>query len=173
MFTIRNTVLCTTVTMILLLLARPGRAQTSSYGELQSAYIYNFAKYIKWPAEYQTFTIGVFGDADIMDQLAKTLKGKKIGGKEITLKKIGSAEESAQCHIVYLPSSKSKDLPSLLKAVNGKSVLVVTEEDLIKKGAVISFVVEDDKLRFKLNQSAMTKAGLIAAEGLLKLAIIM
>lgn len=153
-------------------IGKPSLAQTSSYGELQAAYMYNFAKYIKWPQEKQKFIIGVFGDAEIMDGLQTTLKEKKIGGKEVVLKKITSTEELAECHIIYLPESNSKSLSLLINTIAGKSVLVVTEEDLIRKGATISFVVEDDKLRFKLKQSALSKAGLVASEGLLRLAIL-
>lgn len=70
------------------IIGKAAQAQTSSYGELQAAYIYNFAKYISWPDEAQQFVIGVFGDADIMDDLEITLKGKKVRGKPIALKKI-------------------------------------------------------------------------------------
>jgi hypothetical protein len=40
------------------------QAQTHVYAlrELQAAYIYNFAKYIKWPAEAEAFVIGVYAE---------------------------------------------------------------------------------------------------------------
>jgi hypothetical protein len=43
---------------------------------------------------------------------------------------------------------------------------------MIKKGAMISFVVEDEKLRFKLKKASLASAGLVASDGLLKLAIV-
>src|SRR5688572_9887513 len=120
------------------IMGEPAKAQTSSYGELQAAYMYNFAKYISWPQEGQEFIIGVFHDADIMAELEATLAGKKVRGKPIVLKKIRTAEETMTCNIVYLSESNSRSLGLVIAAVKDKNVLIVTEDDLIKKGATIS-----------------------------------
>lgn len=160
---------------VMLMTAMPVTAQTSSYGELQAAYLYNFAKYISWPGESQQFVIGVFQEADIMDDLETTLKGKKVKGKVIVLKKITTTEELQGCNIIYVSESNSKSLSLLTESVpgKGKGILIVTEEDMIRKGAIISFVIEDDKLRFKLKKRALDEAGLVASDGLLKLAILL
>ena len=150
---------------------RTALAQTSSYEELQAAYIYNFAKYIRWPDEKPIFVIGVYGETEIVEFLQKTLEGKKVGTREIELRVILKPDHIQDCNIIYVPESDSRKIEELSKAVSGKNILVVTEDDLIKKGAAISFVVEDDRLRFKLKKSALAEAGLSASEGLLKLAI--
>ncbi len=86
---------------------------------------------------------------------------------------LDKVEESLQCNIVYLPETGSKNLSLLCSTVAGKNVLIVTEEDLIKKGAHICFIVKDDRLAFKIKQDAVAKAGLKVSEGLLKLAILL
>jgi hypothetical protein len=150
---------------------KPVHAQTSSYSELQSAYMFNFAKYIKWPGEVNVFVIGIYGKTDFFDTWRNTLQAKKIGGREISVREFGTMEELKGCHIVYIPTTESKKLAEIRTATAGKNILIVTEDDLIKKGAAISFVVEDDRLRFKIKKSLLSEAGLTAAEGLLKLAI--
>lgn len=150
----------------------PANAQTASFGELQAAYIYNFAKYISWPQEGQQFIIGVFREADIMADLESTLSGKKVRGKAISLRKVTTPEELSLCNIVYVSESNSGNLALITIALNEKSILLVTEEDLIRKGAAISFVVKDDKLRFKLKKKILDQSKLVASEGLLKLAIL-
>jgi hypothetical protein len=146
-------------------------AQTSSYQELQAAYIFNFAKYIKWPGDAKTFVIGVYDDDEIMDLLKTVLAGKKIAGREIELRVVTDSDDLTGYNIVYVPEGGSKEVSRLSNAISGKSILLVTEEDMIKKGAMISFVVEDEKLRFKLKQTSLTGSGLVASEGLLRLAI--
>lgn len=146
-------------------------AQHSSYEELQAAYIYNFAKYIKWPEEKTEFVIGVYGETEIVESLQKTLEGKKVGNRDITLRVIRKPDPFLDCNIIYLPESGSRNLSEVAAATAGKSILIVTEDDLVKKGATISFVLEDDRLRFKIKKSALESAGLKASEGLLKLAI--
>jgi hypothetical protein len=155
-----------------LLLSAEVIGQTSSYGELQAAYLFNFSKYIKWPVESKTFVIGIYGQADILAELQRLLSAKKAGGKVILLKEITSVDELSECHIIYLPESNSRSLALVKETVADKSILIVTEEDLIKKGATISFVVEDDRLKFKLKQTALSRAALTASEGLLRLAIL-
>lgn len=159
--------------LILLVGSVNASGQASSYGELQAAYIFNFAKYIKWPGTATTFVIGVAGETDILDALQNTLKGKKVGGREIEIRAMTTLEEAGLCRIVYLPASNSGAITDLKLAVAGKNVLIVSEEDLTKHGACISFIVEDDRLRFKLRKAVLEAAGLEASEGLLKLAILL
>lgn len=147
-------------------------AQTSSYIELQAAYLYNFAKYITWPAESPQFTIAVVGSEDVITGLNRTLKGKKVVGKPLVLKLIMADDALDGYQIVFLPEQSSAILPDLVAIALQKNVLIVTEEDLIKKGAGISFVVQDDKLRFKLKRKILDDAGLVVSEGLLRLAIV-
>ncbi|MBA3682396.1 MAG: YfiR family protein [Bacteroidetes bacterium] len=149
-----------------------GYAQTSTYGKLQAAYVYNFAKYIKWPNNFEVFNISVLGETEITEDLKAVLKNKKASGKEIALNVINTLEEAKDINILYVPSSRSRDLPYILKTLEGKNVLVLTEEDLARKGATISFIMEDDKLGFKINKNVLIKAGLTVSEGLLKMAVI-
>lgn len=146
-------------------------AQTSSYGALQAAYLFNFAKYITWPQESEEFIIGIYGESEILDELQSILGEKKAGGRVIVIRVITSVDQVDGCRIVYLPGSNTKNLSVLKEAIGHKSILVVTEEDLIRRGASISFVVEDDRLRFKLKTKSLSDAGLKASNGLLKLAI--
>jgi hypothetical protein len=165
-----------THTLILIILSWiviPGRAmaQVTSYGKLQAAYIYNFAKYTKWPQDPVQFNIGILGETEIMEDIKSTLKDKKASGKGINLLLINTVEQAKDLNILYIPAQRSGNLPLVLKLLEGSSVLVVTEEDLIRKGAAISFVIEDDKLGFKVNKSVLSKTNLVLSEGLLKLAI--
>jgi hypothetical protein len=147
-------------------------AQTSSYTELQAAYIYNFAKYIQWPNEFTQFTIGVLRSEEIAKDFAKILKGKKIAGKPLVIQLVDPEEKLDGLHMLFLPDEASDDLPGLIDHALSKHILTVTEDDLIRKGAGISFVVQDDKLRFKLKKKILDDSGLVASDGLLRLAII-
>lgn len=148
-------------------------AQTSSYGELQAAYLFNFAKYIKWPGETSEFVIGVYGEQEVMELFSNILTGKRAGGKNIRVKIIEEPGDASDCNIVYIASPASRKLKLLTEITEGKSILLVTAEDLITSGAMISFFVEDDKLKFKLKKQTLAETGLTASDGLLKLAIVL
>ena len=148
-------------------------AQTSLYEELEAAYLFNFAKYVKWPDEAETFVIGIYGEADNIEFLRSALESKKIRDKSIALTILDDVDEIAGVSMIYVPESSTKNFNALVQALAGKSILIVTGKDLTKKGAMISFVVEDKKLRFKLRKSALDAADLVASDGLLKLAILL
>lgn len=147
-------------------------AQTFSYKELQAAYIYNFAKYIKWPTVSNTFVIGVYREVENVEILKKALAGKTVRSKMIEIRLLDNVNDLSGINIVYLPESESKYIKEVVGAVSGSPILLVTEEDLIKKGAAISFVVSDDLLKFKLKKVVFDVTGLVAMDGLLKLAIL-
>jgi hypothetical protein len=150
----------------------PGVSQTSSYSELQAAYLYNFAKYITWPGESSEFTIAILGSEEALKNIERKLKDKKVVGKLLVLKLIATDDTLDAVNIVFLPEDASRELPKLVELARSKNVLIVTEEDLIKKGAGISFVVQDDKLRFKLKKKILDDTGLVVSDGLMRLAII-
>ena len=137
--------------------------------KLEAIYMYNFTKYINWQhAGGEGHTIGVWEESEVASELEANLKSK--GG--IVVKVIKTAAEAKACEIVYLPKTKSGQLNALMTAA-GSDVLIVTEEDLAAEGASVSFVLDGSKLRFKINQGALNKAGLQASSSLLSLAILL
>ncbi len=141
--------------------------------QLQAAYLYNFAKYIQWPNEFEEFVIGIYKDEKLQDAFYHTIKERKILGKNIIFKEISIPESALQCHMIYLTSAYSGRLASINKVIKTNSILIVTEDDLIKKGAMVSFILIDEKFKFKMKHSLVTQNGLLVREGLLKLAIIL
>ena len=115
--------------------------------------------------------IGVIGESKMLSELEKSLTGKSVGNKRIVVKSV-SVQEAGRCQMAYVPNTSSAMLASILKATSGKNVLVVTQEDLATKGAGISFFTSNGKLKFKLNQSALQKAGLQTSNSLLSFATV-
>ena len=154
--------------VICLAFSMEGQAQVPTR-KLEAIYMYNFTKYINWQRTGgQGHTIGVWEESEVATELQDNLKNK--GG--IVVKVISTAAEAKECEIVYLPKTKSAQLSQLMAAA-GSDVLIVTEEDLAAKGASVSFVQDGSKLRFKINQGALDKAGLQASSSLLSLAILL
>ncbi|UII32945.1 YfiR family protein [Fulvivirga ulvae] len=156
---------------ILLLAQHHVRAQESSYNELQAIYIYNFAKYTSWPQQFDTFTIAIFDDAEMHKVISQKLADKTIKGKPIDVKLIYSVTEADGHQLIYLNNKHSRTLTEVLNNYRQQNILIVTENDLIKKGAMISFLVIGNKLRFKINPAALKDKELTASEGLLSLAL--
>ncbi|MDQ3394370.1 MAG: YfiR family protein [Bacteroidota bacterium] len=139
------------------------------------SFIYNFTKYIEWPASYQTgdFVIAVLGDSEIIIELEKMAENKSVGSQKFVIKKLKSADEIEKCHLLFIPVSKSKELTQALLKLEGKPTLIVTEKPgMASQGSGINFVMMDGKWKFELNKSATEKSNLKVSSDLAKFAII-
>ena len=135
-------------------------------------FLYNFMKYIEWPQD-QTgdFVIGVVGDSPIKKDLQTLAETKKAKGRKIVIKIINIPDDAVSCNMIFIPSAKSTQLKPIAEKVKGKAVLIVAErEGLAKKGAAISFAVnDDDALQFDFNKSVLDSQSLKIANLLMQL----
>jgi hypothetical protein len=140
-----------------------------------SIFIYNFTKYIQWPAGQQSgdFVIGVLGNgANIVEELTKITANKTVGTQKIVVKKFKSAAEAGTCHILFIPSSGSHNFDDVQNMLKGKPTLVITEKSgLAQKGSGINFILQDNKWKFELNEAATQASGLKVSRELTQLAI--
>lgn len=165
-----------TVALIGLFMPKSSHSQSINYRS-QSLFIYKFTKYIYWPKESikEDFVIGVYGNSPIFNELLTMATIKKAGkGQKIVVKKIRSVSQIKNMHLVYVTSSKSREIREVSEKVKGKPTLLVAERGgLAKKGACINFMImENNVLRFEVNKSELKKHQLNMAEELLKLGFV-
>jgi len=150
-------------------------AQEKPTHEIHSAMLYNFIKYVQWPDEGDAgeFVVGVLGDDNVYNTLKQWYNGKPKGNKKYVVKKLSAPTETAECNVVYIGKSKNKDFEAVKSTITGKSVLTITDGNgMGQKGSCINFKVIDGKLKFELNQSAVTSSNLKVSGQLASMAII-
>lgn len=158
--------------VILFFGASSSQAQVHRY---HSLFLYNFTKYIQWPANYQQgdFVIGVLGDSPIQEHLENIADNKTAGSQKFVIKKFDSPEQVTQCHMLYLPDSESKHIDDLKAKLQGKSTLIITERNgMAEKGSNINFILVDGKVKFEMNKKETDDANLKVSTELSRLAII-
>ena len=137
--------------------------------KIQSLYIYNFAKYIQWSNPGDKFIIGIYSDNTSYNELANVLKNRKVGTRAFEVKKLSSPAEASSCHIVFINNSHSSSFKKIQATADLNNTLLVTARDMTDKGASISFILKDQKLKFKINQDACRASGLQVSNNLLAL----
>lgn len=150
-------------------------AQIRDY-RFHTVFIYNFTKLIKWPKNYQSgdFVIGVLGNSPIIRELQKMAARKTAGMKRqrIIIKRFSSLSQISNCHILFIPNSKSSYLPTINQSFPRSPMLVVTEKrGMAQSGSGINFVLRNGRWRFELNQNATANRGLIVSRNLKRFAI--
>lgn len=151
------------------------QAQTSDY-RFHSVFMYNFTKYIQWPAAAQTgdFVIGVIGNSSIIAELEKMATNKTVGQQKIVVKKFKNVADISDCQMLFIPSADNVDFEAALAKLSGKSTLILTDKNgLGRKGSGINFVLVNGKWKFELNKDATQNAGLKVSQELSRLAILL
>ncbi|HWR98573.1 MAG TPA: YfiR family protein [Candidatus Methanoperedens sp.] len=142
-----------------------------TFGEYQvkAAFLKNFVKFVEWPPPAQSLTLCILGDDPFKEALAGSEEAG--GGRKLTYRRIGAVREAADCQAVFVPAGQRQLLPDLLAAVAGRPVLTVGDgEGMAAAGLMLSFLIEDQKVRFDANLASARRAGLTISSRLLGLA---
>ncbi len=169
------------IVITLILLGSTGFAPKSDYqkvdtnAKIKAVFIYNFTKYIEWPAEDQVgeFKIGILGEnPPLFNELDKMSKVKKVSNRSFSIKSFSSLSEIVQPHILYIPVDSTELLKEAVKRLSGKSTLIVTEKPgMALQGSAINFVIVGSRQKFELNKSNVSKHNLKVASTLETLAV--
>lgn len=159
-------------------LLRPGvgASQTPSSAQehqVKAAFLYNFAKFIEWPQARSEgpIVLGVLGNASFGRALEQAVDGKNINGRPLVVKQSARIEELTPCHILFIPSSQARETERIFKLLTGAPVVTVGEtEGFARRGGVINFFLEQNKVRFEVNPDVAARAHLRISSRLLSLA---
>ena len=174
--------LCTALgTVSLILVAGLFGVEASSEGldenQLKAAYLYNFARYVEWPSSAHeskgsSLEIGVVGGGPVSDLLKKTVVGKKVGDRQLRVVDVLSPKDARNSHILFIPGdSSAADQKQVVEDLKGTHVFVVGDSDnFAKRGGIANFIVSDSRVKFAINKTAATRAGLKVSSKLLRLA---
>ena len=167
--------------LIALMLSVPlvcGSAQPEELTEYQvkAAFIYNFAKFVEWPAEAfadgnAPLRVCVLGENPFGQELMRVVNGKKIGNHELLVSNFAEPQMAKGCHVLFVSSSERGRIAQVLEAMRRANVLTVGEHgDFLRHGGIIRFVLDEGKVRFEVNLSASEKARVKISSKLLTLA---
>ena len=161
------------VTLSLTGLPAETQGSAASEPEIKAAMIHNFTKFAEWngpKADLKTaIVIGVHADDPVFEALENLVR-ERGGGRAVQLRRIEQPSGAEACHVLYLGRGAKKRVPDFVAAAR-KGVLTVGDgADFVKAGGMIGFIIADNKLRFEVNLTAATPAGITISSRLLRLA---
>src|SRR5436190_7483234 len=168
------------LSLLLLRVGAPANAQEDSQPteyQIKAAFIFNFAKFVESPAAAfpkpsSPIIVGVLGENPFHDALEKTIKNKTVDEHPVVIREFRAATDATNCHILFISSSEKARLAQILKQLNGRSVLTISEmPGFTEAGGMINFVLEGTKIRFQINNDAANDAGLKISAKLLGLGL--
>ncbi len=153
----------------------PSSPELTSY-DVEAAYLYNFGKFVKWPADSgsasQPFSICILGEDNFGRKLDDLIANDRIQGRGIVARRLSSADTADNCQIVFLGLSEDVHLKKDIDALNKKPILTVSNiPQFLERGGMIQFLVQDSRVRFAVNLPAAEQHGLALSSELLKVAV--
>ncbi|HXM93135.1 MAG TPA: YfiR family protein [Candidatus Dormibacteraeota bacterium] len=144
--------------------------------EVKAAYLYNFGRFVEWPAKVtaasEYFSICVLGEDPFGATFDATIAGESINGKKVVVARITKPQDAASCRILFISSSEESRLKEILATLDKTSVLTVSDiSQFTRRGGMIRFVTEANRVRFEVNLAIAQHAGLTLSSQLLKVAI--
>ena len=165
-------------TLLWLLLAASnglGQAKPDEY-QVKAAYLYNFGRFVEWPAKLTTantgsFNICILGEDPFGPALDTTLAGEMIANQKVAARRISSLQESIDCQILFISASEAKRLNKIIESLGNSAVLTVSDiPQFSQRRGMIQLVMEGNRIRFEVNLAATQRAGLTLSSELLKVA---
>lgn len=168
--------------MILVLLVHWALSNAPAYGQpavsdeylVKSAFLYNFAKFIKWPKnafpdDNAPMVFGVLGKDPFGSHL-DLLEKKTVNGRPIVVRRAKSIEQLLHCQVLYISPSEGADLGPVLAGVKGLPILTVSDiPEAACHGGVIGLYKSQSKIRFAIDLRAAGASGLKVSSQLMKL----
>lgn len=143
--------------------------------QLKAAFLYTFIKFVEWPDTGTSGTsrplcLAVLGQDPFGSDL-DALKGKSVKGRTIMIKRFRKVEEARDCDILFISGSEKKQLPRILKQLQGAPLLTVGDhEGFCEAGGMINLITTQNKISFAINVAATHRAQLHISSQLMKLA---
>jgi hypothetical protein len=142
---------------------------------VKAAYLYNFAKFVSWPADSSltrapALTIGVLSDASFLHAVEATVRGKQVAGRPLAVRHFRTVKDVEPCEVLFIDRTQAEHLPELRERLAGWPVLTVSDaEGFASRGGMIGLFLEDGRVRFEVGVAAARTGGLQVSSKLLRL----
>jgi hypothetical protein len=141
-------------------------AQALTESQLRARFVLNFVRFTEWPE--RTFArpdaplnVCVLGTVDAFDGALAALDGAQAGQHRIEIHNAVSAEQAADCHLLFAPDSELRRLQGAREAIGHRAVLIVGEsEAVLDHGGMIALRTVDRHLSFVVKMGVARETAL-------------
>lgn len=146
----------------------------TSAAAIKAAFVYNFAKFVEWPAgafatPQSPLDLCVTGSA--LEGRLQPLEGREAQGRTIRVRALAAGDAPLGCHILVVGDGAGGDRDQLLLAAGRGPVLTIRDSaDFTREGGMIALFVAANRVQFAVNLGAAQGAGLKLSARMLKLA---
>jgi hypothetical protein len=154
-----------------------GAAQTAEPTEyaIKGAYLFKFGEYVSWPPSRfasvgDPFVIGILGTDPFGASLDQEVQGRTVQGHPILVKRFARPDQLEQVHVLYVAGDAWAHPEQVREVLQGRNILTVSEKGRGSE-AIVSFILQQGRVRFEIDAGAADREGLKLSSKLLSLAV--
>jgi hypothetical protein len=142
--------------------------------QVKAAFLLNFVKFVGWPASAfpqpdSPISICILGADPFGKVLDQLIEGESVNDRKLAIERVKATPIPKDCQVLFL-SRVEREMYRTLPGL-GPGILTVGEGDgFIREGGMISFVIENRRVRFDINRTTAENAGLKLSSKLLSVA---
>ncbi len=152
------------------------RAQTATEYQVKAAFLFNFAKFVEWPADAfpgaeAPLQICVLGQDPFDPDFEQAIAEKTVNGRRLAIVHPAGLGQAKACQIIFVAASEGPRMREILRGLRGTGALTVGDAaGFARMGGIINFVLDDNRVRFEINLQAADRAHLKLSARLLSVA---
>lgn len=143
---------------------------------VKASHLAKFPAFVTWPdSAFETASSpfrlcigGVDPFGPLIDRLAQNAR---VGDHEMTVTRLPAVAKGADCHVLFVSTSRIQTPREMIAAVAGRPVLTVADDGLDAPGAMIQFVTLEGRVRFEIRGDAAQAEGLTVSSKMLSLSV--
>ena len=142
---------------------------------VKAAFLHKFATFVEWPAGAfpradSPLRIGILGDDLVYRDLSDLARDRDRDGHPVIVTRLSAGDPLAGFHILYLKAGSPARISDLLATVPEGTLTVADSDGAHPRGSVLSFFLEEGRVRFGVSLDAAAKQKLRLSAKLLAIA---
>lgn len=163
-------------TILLFACALTMQGQSAEY-RLKAGFMEKFTRFIEWPGDslqqddQKPFIILVLGKNPFGNELERFFSNVKIKNRKVVVLYEKILNTNRFCHMIYIGENNASRLDEIIGYAIDKPIITVSDmKGFGAKGVMFNFFIENNKIRFEMNQSTVIRSGLKVSHLLLNAA---
>jgi len=144
---------------------------------LKASFLLNLTKFIYWPKKRLLLNkreslVLCFPGEDPFNEILETARKESLLKMNLEIKKFVPDNQMKECNILFLTVKEDRRLNEILAEIKGYPVVTVADTDgFAYRGAMVNFVIVDNKIRFKVNRQSLESNPIKLSSEILDLSI--
>ena len=151
-------------------------SETATEYKIKAVCLVKFIQFVDWPSsafahDDSPLVIGVLGADPFGRVLDEAAEGETVKNRPVVIRRSRNLRELEGVQVLFIGQSEMPHIRAILDGLKGKNILSVSDlENFTHEGGVVRFLMENNRVRFRINVDSARAADLQISSKLLQLA---